>query len=163
MRGSKKAFQLGAAVAALSLCSVTQAQPRRTYLVSITSVPVETGDQVARFALDTWGIDILAICSIPAGWRIEAGRTAAPDGVIRGEATHGTTRLTGRRLAGLRNIALIRVDGAVRGGTQRTGSGDDIATFLGNMDIYDSRGAAREVPLTLRNVRLTPAQRCPQP
>ena len=151
------------AVAALSICSVAQAQGSRTYLASIESLPVRPGDEVEQFTIDTWGIDILAICSIPAGWRIEAGRTAAPDGIIRGEATHGVTRLTGRHLGSLRNIALIRTWGAVRGGNRRTGSGDEIATFLGSMRIYDSRGRGREVPLRLRNIRLVPAVRCPQP
>ena len=150
---------------ALASCAAAQsgangAEAPRTYLVSLAGVAIGADERVERFQIDTWGIDILAICRIPPGWVIEGGRTAAADGVIRGKATHGITRLDRSAFAGLGGVALVRIDGPVRGGTQRTGAGSEIATFLGQVVVQGPSG--REIPLTLENIRLVPARGCPE-
>lgn len=142
--------------------SAAPAQPQ-TYLVSIADAPIRRDELVEQFTIETWDLDIVAICSIPQGWQIRAGQTAAPDGVIEGEATHGVTRLNGERFNDLRNLALVRMWGPIRGGVSRVGSGEEIASFFGHADIADAGGRIRQVPLTLENIQLTPATRCPEP
>jgi hypothetical protein len=151
-----------AALALLAPPSAAPAAQGATYLVSIADVPAGHDELLDRFTIETWGLDILAICSIPPGWQIRAGRTAAPDGLIEGEATHGVTRLDRERLSDLANLALVRMWGPVQGGTRRTGAGDEIASFFGHAVLESAGGGARQVPLTLEQIRLTPAARCPE-
>jgi hypothetical protein len=154
------------ALAALALPGAppaAAAEQATTYLVSIADARIAEGELLEQFTIETWAVDILAICSIPRGWLIRAGQTAAPDGIIEGEATHGVTRLGSERWSDLENLALVRMWGPVRGGSRRTGPGEDIASFFGHADVTDTQGRLRQIPLTLDNLRLTPASRCPDP
>ena len=153
-------------LAALTLAgmpSAALAERNAIYLVSLADVPIRSDELVEQFTIETWGLDILAICSIPGGWQIRAGRTAAPDGLIEGEATHGVTRLDRDRLFELRNLALVRMWGTVQGGTRRLGPGEEIASFFGHAALTNSRGASRQLQLTLKNIRLERATGCPDP
>lgn len=157
-----KAIQLLWAVAILAMPAQADADRSRTYLASITGVSVGPDELVERFRIDTWAVDILAVCHIPPGWLLRAGRSATPAGLIEGEATHGVTRLNATQFSRLSDLALVRVDGPLRGGTRRTGPGSVLATFLGQVEISDSRGHSRQLQLRLENIRLTPAGGCPR-
>jgi hypothetical protein len=124
-----------------------------TYLASI-NVPLQSGERVESFSIDTWGVDVLAVCHIPSGWRITAGRSATPDGVIAGEGSHGTTWLGDTR--SLESLVLVGLYGPV----QKTEIDSVPATFKGNA-LVQKPIVEREVALTYENVRLVRADRCP--
>jgi hypothetical protein len=154
-----KKWPIAVPLLALAAMPAAAAEPSRTYLASI-AVPLSAGDRIDRFEIDTWGVDFLAVCRIPHGWRIKAGGSAAPDGRIEGEATHGITYIG--RTAELQGLALVRLYGPVQKHDIRTGPGGRIpATFAGRLGLYRASGRSQEIKLGYSNVRLTPATRCP--
>jgi hypothetical protein len=150
------------------LLALASAQPapadERSYLVSLAGFPLAQGEYVDGFRIDTWGVDILAVCRMPAGWYLRAGRSAAPDGVIEGSASHGVTFLDSDRLHEMNGLALVRIEGPVQAVDIPVESGRIPPTFAGQVTIGSYReGEGREAPITSGNVRLSPAERCPDP
>lgn len=128
-----------------------------TYLASIV-IPLGREDWVESFRFDTWGVDVLAVCHIPSGWRITAGQSAAPEGVIVGEGSHGVTWLGDMK--SLESLVLIRLYGPVQEVERIEGPTTHPANFAGKARLQTT-DASREVALGHANLRLTPASRCP--
>jgi hypothetical protein len=129
----------------------------RTYLASVVEVPLEAGESMESFSISTWGVEFKAICKIPGGWRIKAGNSATPDGVLEGEGSQGATWFNRRSPSELRHLALITLYAPVQRSDVRNGPD---ATFKGTATFSTDSGE-RNAPLTYRNVKLTPASRCP--
>ena len=147
--------------AALLLAAVAPADVPRTYLLSIVDLPVGQGEQMMAFALETWGVQFKAVCRIPQGWRIRAGHSATPEGELSGEGSHGATWFGTRSPPALRDFVLVTMHDAVqRADIREKGGGPIPASFKGHADI-STDADDRKVPLTYRNIRLTPAARCP--
>ncbi len=150
-----------AAFVALSGLALAAADdPGRSYLASIEGIALAEGEFLDAFSIDTWGVDMIAVCRIPPGWEIRAGRMASPDGVVAGEASHGVTFLDARRLGPLRHLVLVGLRDP-----PSEASGTLPATFAGRARIgrYGTDETRREVALGLANVRLEPATACPDP
>lgn len=136
--------------------------PRR-YLLSL-AIELRPGERIESFSIDTWGIDVLAICHVPAGWMMTGGRSAAPDGAIEGEGTHGVTWIGRDQLDRLQGLVLVERQGPV---TWRAapfdppGSGELPPSFAGHAEIVGGDG--RRVALGEAAIRLTPAEQCPPP
>jgi hypothetical protein len=128
-----------------------------TYLASVV-VPLEPGEKLESFSFDTWGVDILAVCHIPPGWRIKGGRSAAPDGIIAGDGSHGVTWLGDMKP--LESLVLVRLHGPVQATEEKTGPRTVPATFKGTATVAMT-DSEREVALGHSNVRLAPADHCP--
>ena len=129
-----------------------------TYLASIT-VPLGPDERLEAFDFETWGVEVLAVCHIPPGWRIAAGGSAAPDGVIAGKGSHGVTWISD--MTSLKNLVLVSLAGPVQQADRSNGSGVVPATFKGKASL-ETDDAPREVTLGHANVRLTPAEGCPR-
>ncbi|MDF7774664.1 hypothetical protein P1X14_05345 [Sphingomonas sp. AOB5] len=142
---------------ALLAASCTPTNKGRSYLVSIVDIPLKPGESMESFAIATWGVQFGAVCAIPGGWRIKAGNSATPDGDLQGEGSHGATWFSERSPAELRNFALVTLHGEVQ--REDVAFGPD-ATFKGHALISTEEGE-RKAALDYRNVRLTPARRCP--
>jgi hypothetical protein len=151
-------------LAPLALAAPAPAAAGETWLASIGGLELRAGEYVDGFRIETWGVDILAVCRIPPGWRVTAGRSAAPDGVFAGEATHGVTAIGAAHLSALGNIVLVRLHGAVQREAMPVEGGTVPATFAGRVSIGSHRPeGGREVRLTHANVRLMRAAACPPP
>lgn len=127
-------------------------------------IALQPDERIESFSIDTWGVDILAVCRIPPGWTMKAGRSAAPDGVIEGRSTHGVTWIGPADLGRLNGLALVELRGPIQPRTIRfdpPGSGELPATFAGRAEIAGESG--RTLELTAANMGLTPATRCPRP
>ncbi|HEX8126278.1 MAG TPA: hypothetical protein VF548_11910 [Allosphingosinicella sp.] len=127
------------------------------YLLSIADVPIAGEQRVTGFKLASWGVDWVALCAIPTGWRLRAGRNATPEGLFEGESTHGVTWLGS--LEPLRSVALVRVHGTVRWRDRRFPGGREPATLAGTLSL----SGGREVRLGESNLRLAAARTCPPP
>jgi len=125
-----------------------------TYLASIT-IPLDEHERLTSFRIDTWGVRFLAVCRIPLGWRVLAGGSAASDGVVMGDSSHGITWLNGTRP--LESLVLVRLEGPVR----KTDVGAVPATFHGKAILDAGDDKDRERPLSHANVQLTSAAQCP--
>jgi hypothetical protein len=156
-----KKLALLASIASSIPGSTASAGEPRPYLVSIEGLELAENEFVDGFAIDTWGVEVLAICRLPPGWEIRAGRRASPDGVLAGEASHGVTFLNRADAGALRGLALVRLEGPVNW----TRHGDMPATFAGRASIgrYGSDERRREQALTRTNIRIAAATRCPEP
>ena len=131
-------------------------QPRR-YLVSIVDIPLKPGESVVRFSIETWGVQFDAVCKIPSGWRIRAGSSATPDGVLEGNGSLGATWLSQSSPPELNGLVLVTLSGAI----QHKDRGAVPATFKGSATISAETGEP-QVALTARNIRLVPARDCPK-
>lgn len=162
-----KALALFPAIAAAAIAAAAPAvaEEERTYIASVAGIALGPSEYVDGFTVDTWGVRVLAVCRIPPGWEIRAGRAASLDGVIAGRASHGVTFLNRARLSQLEGLALIRLDGPVQRREIRRGSISWPATFAGHAEIgtYGVDERRRRVRLADANIRLTPATRCPAP
>lgn len=152
-----KSLALLAALTAAAPASAVEPPEGRIYLLSIGGIDLAKDESVTGFSIASWGVDWLALCRIPPGWRLRAGRNATPDGLLEGESTHGVTRLADPD--GLRELALVRLWGPVQWRARAVENGIVPATLAGRL----SRSEGPEVALGERNLRLTPAAACPAP
>lgn len=127
-----------------------------TFLASIVGVPLGPGESMVSFSISTWGVGFNAICKIPPGWRIKAGSSATPNGILEGEGSQGATWFNRRSPVALRNLVLISLYGPVQPDDVRNGPD---ATFKGEATISTEEGE-RKAALTYRNVRLIRAAKC---
>lgn len=145
--------------------SATQPAPvdhPKSYLASITDIPLKPGERIEGFSISTWGVTFTAVCQIPSGWTIKAGGSATPDGVLEGQASLGTTWLNEASPKPLHNFVLVTLYGPVqRRAVDKEGGPIHIpATFKGHA-LLSGDDAERKVRLSYANVDLTPASRCP--
>lgn len=131
------------------------------YLVSIVDVPLQGDESVESFTLSTWGVTFDAVCRIPAGWTVKAGRSLTPEGVLEGEGSLGTSWFRESSPPELQQFALVTLYGPVQreASAFTDGGGEVPATFAGSATVSTDDGE-RRIPLTADNVRLTPADRC---
>jgi hypothetical protein len=142
---------------ALLLTASAPGDRPRTYLVSVVDIPLASRESMESFSVATWGVAFKAVCRIPGGWRIKAGSSATPDGALEGTGSLGATWFKTRSPDGLRNLVLVTLHDALQ--RADVPNGPD-ATFKGSAVISTEDGE-RKVSLTYRNIRLTPATRCP--
>jgi hypothetical protein len=127
------------------------------HLLSIADIQVTRGQRVTGFKIASWGVDWVALCAIPTGWRLRAGRNASPEGLFEGESSHGVAWLAD--LEPLRTVALVRVQGPVRWRDKKFSGGRIPATLAGTLSL----SGGRQVKLGESNLRLTAARACPAP
>jgi hypothetical protein len=131
-----------------------------TYLASVVGIPRKPNEQVESFSFSTWGVRFQAVCRIPSGWRINAGSSATPNGVLEGNGSQGATWFSRGSPRALRGLVLLTLSGPIQPRDIRFGNGVVPATFNGRATLSTDAGE-RKVALTYRNLRLVPARRCP--
>lgn len=140
-----------------------QTDQPKGYLLSIVDLPLQGDESIEGFTLSTWGVTFGTVCHIPPGWTVKAGGSLTPEGVLEGEGSLGTSWFRESSPPELREFALVRLYGPVQRDTVNfpDGSGGVPATFAGTATISTDDGE-KQVSLTTDNVRLTPADRCPE-
>ena len=134
----------------------------RTYLLSVSDIPLRPRESMYEFSFETWGVEFLAVCHIPQGWRIEAGGGPTFEGVLKGQGSLGATWLDKASLKSLRNVVLVSMFAPIRRVPVRD-SGSSIiqpVTFKGRAKA-SGWTKDRTIALSETNVRLTPAKNCP--
>jgi hypothetical protein len=143
------------------LASAHRVDHARTYLASIVELPVGRNEQVRSFSFETWGVVFDAVCHIPPGWRIKAGSSATPNGVLEGDGSQGATWFNRGSPGGLADLILLRLSGPVQRRNRHDGRGGLVpATFNGYVSLSTDGNDDVRKPLTYRNVRLGRARRC---
>jgi hypothetical protein len=139
----------------------------RTYLVSIVKLSIGPNDYVHAYSIETFGVTMLAACRLPPGWTVTVGSSADPSGTISGEASLRVTYLDRTRLKYLHSLALIELTGPVKKRPIHSKSVDLPETFRGKANVgkygSDTDGEDREIQIAAKNIKLTPATRCPNP
>ena len=131
-----------------------------TYLASIRNIPLAQDGSIEKFSISTWGVEFLAVCHIPYGWRITAGNSASPDGELDGEGSEGITWFDKSSPKELADFVLLELYGPVQRADVPLANGYIPATFSGQATINTDDGD-RKVPITYKNVGLLAARQCP--
>ena len=172
MSGFHLFWFLAACLASLE-CNCPAAISAETQLLSITGIklqPLKSGSQargqyIASFDIKTWGVRVIAVCHIPGGWTISAGKNANPEGVLSGSAGEGVAFLDSESLHQLTDFFLVQVDDyhpVDRGDCTKNCTP---ASFAGDFYIgeYGSEDQPRPQRVLPSNIRLDVASRCPDP
>ena len=125
-------------------------------------VPLGADESIEAFKIATWGVTFQTVCEIPSGWSIKAGGSLTPEGVLEGEGSLGISWLPESSPSELSEFALVTLHGPVEHDalTDPDHSGGVPATFSGTATISTEDGD-KQVTLTAANIRLSPADRCP--
>ncbi len=137
----------------------------RTELLSLAGLPVAAGEYVSGFELQTWTVDVLAVCRFPIGWTITAGTYGDPGGVLSGTANIGAAFIGQTKLQALGSLFLVQVGQYRPRAIEGPGGSHTPATFAGTATIgrYGPETVERKVNLSGLNVRRVLAARCPKP
>jgi len=100
-------------------------------LLSIGGVALPEKGYIAGFKIDTWGVEVLAVCHLPPGWTITAGKSADPTGLLAGEASLGVAFLDRSALKQLSQMFLIELEGPYQEESKPIPNGEMPATFAG--------------------------------
>jgi hypothetical protein len=148
------------AIALTWVLAALPAHSATTQLLSLGLLPIKAGQYVSDFVIDTQGVDILAVCHVPFGWKITAGIDDAVTGSLQGHAGLGVSFIHDSNRAELDGLFLVRV---YKFTTRWDGSMPP--TFLGRFNVgrYGDDGASRRVKMTPANIKLAGADRCPPP
>lgn len=128
--------------------------PAQTSQLLSLSVPMARDERIDAFEVETAGVEILAVCRFPALWTLSAGANSSVTGTLSGQAGYGAAMLATDDAASLANLFLVRVH-ARREGMPPSFNG--IATVVTS----GTQPRERLVPITAREVLLTPAAECP--
>ena len=143
--------------------STAKAEQPSTWLVSVEGVSLGPNEQVTGFAFETWGVTVKAVCHIPDGWTIRAGRSTTPSGVLEGKGSNGVSWFMDGSPPEFQNLVLIELNGPVQQHDMRSSDGSGVfpATFSGQANIATDNGERTEA-LTANNLRLVAADACPR-
>jgi hypothetical protein len=133
-------------------------------LLSIEGIKLDGDGYVSGFSIDTWDIRILAVCHLPLGWTITAGRNLSFDGHLVGQASGFMLNLNSSQLGELKDLFLIETPDFAR-----AKSPTEPPMFQGSITIgnYKKPGDPevedRTVRLDQSNIVLKSASECPKP
>jgi hypothetical protein len=124
-------------------------------LVSLT-VPMSPEERIDAFEVVTTGVDILAVCRMPAMWTLSAGENSSVTGTLAGQSGYGAARLGPADHASLAHLFLVRVH------PRRAGMPPnfDGTTTLVTPGLQPRERVAR---ISGNELRLTQAAHCPAP
>lgn len=130
------------------------------YLLSIVHLPLKRDESVKQFSFATWGIGVNAVCHIPEGWRITAGRDADPEGEIAGRGSNGVSWFKESNPKELGDLVLVTLYMPVQKTDVKQHDGIVPATFNGEA-LVSGLDADRKIPLSYKNIHLVSAAHCP--
>jgi hypothetical protein len=134
-----------------------------TELLSIVGINLPENGYVNEFNIETWGVEVLAVCRLPEGWTITAGKSADPSGILKGEASLGVTFLNQHRIGELRGLFLVHLE-SYQAEERVEPNVVYPATFKGTISVGTYGGGdigGREIRIAPTNLLRTPAARCP--
>jgi hypothetical protein len=132
----------------------------RRLLLSVDGLILPKNKEIYAFRIETFGVDLLAVCSLPMGWELRSEKYEDPEGYMSGEADLHANRL--------RSTSMYLVDVYdYRATTVRDGNTEHPASFSGWVQIGSRERFGdwhgRKVTLRPNNFRLSDATRCPAP
>jgi len=135
-----------------------------TQLLSISELEMHPNTYISGFEIETWNIRVRAVCKIPLGWIITAGRDISPLGKLIGSASGFMANLDIKQISEDHDLDdLFLIDDLSRAPRSPT----EPPTFVGKIiagEFFKGRPARdRIIKLKESNVVLTSATECPRP
>jgi hypothetical protein len=146
---------------AVVFCMLASMTAQAMKLVSIQDLNIGKTEYVAAFEIETWAVQIRAICRLPVGWIITAGKELNPGGRISGRASGFMTSLNYQQVEEFKDLFLIDDSTA-----NRRPAPSEPPMFEGSITVgsYDApRAEERVVPLKVSNIVLRDAAQCAAP
>lgn len=122
-------------------------------LVSLAWTPANADQNLQAFDLQVTGVDVLAVCHVPAGWTINVTGAGAGVTELEGHATVGAAFLGIDNLADIAGLFLVRA----RPNEKLTVSGE-LTT-----GVYGGDDGQLKVQATAATLRREAASQCPPP
>jgi len=150
----------------LLLCGLS-ASPAgaETALLSIRGLEIRQNEYAVSFAIETWDVELLAICRIPPGWEIGGGRSIDASGTLFGSAGGTVATVVHGQTDGLDGLFLVSLPKEVRSADTQQGATIYAATLKGSygVETYGSDIDPVKRTMSWANFSLMPASRCPDP
>jgi len=130
-------------------------------LVSIEKLDLAPNQYVTSFEIETWAIEIVAVCRIPPGWQITAIESIDPGGRLAGSATGFVANIGENHLTNLKDLFLIAPP------SPEVYQAPDVppmfngSVIVGTYDWDDHD--EHTLPLNTSNLVMRPAKGCPPP
>lgn len=150
-------FVLGLAAATL-LAAPAGAQREKKYLLSMSSLPIASGQYISSFEIRTWDVRILAVCRIPEGWDLGGGTDGSLAGRIHGEGGVGLAYIADAKAPLLKDMVLVAF-GTVR--AHRTANLPATFSATVNVGRYGPDERTKRVSLAPASLTWRRAERCP--
>lgn len=148
---------LGVLVVAFVSVAQPSAAAVRRVLLSVNGLTLPHDKDIYAFHIDTFGVQFVAVCSVPMGWELRSEKYEGQEGYISGKADLHASRL--------RFTRMYLVD--VYDYQERSRNNGRPASFSGWVQIGSRERFGdwhgREVALRPSNFHLTNASRCPVP
>jgi hypothetical protein len=132
-------------------------------LLSIKVQDLNADSYISGFQIKTWDIRLRAICKIPVGWMMTAGKELNPGGVISGFASGFMANIDMKQLEKLNDFILI--DDAEARSPPAPGSPSEPPTFQASLLVgeYSKSPTQRDRRIRLKDLEivLKPATQCP--
>jgi len=132
-------------------------------LLSVKAPDLNADSYISGFQIKTWGIRVRAICKIPAGWMMTAGKELNPGGVISGFASGFMANIDMKQIEKLNDFILI--DDAEARSPPASRSPSEPPTFRASLLVGEYSKSAtqrdRRIPLNDAEIVLKPATQCP--
>jgi hypothetical protein len=153
-----------AILASLAAVFTCIAQPSaatvRRALLSMEGLKVPKDKAVYAFHIDTFGVEVLAVCSLPMGWELRSEKYEDPEGYMSGKADLHAARLRFTSMY-LVDVYDYRATTVQDGNTEHPASFSGWAQIGSREQFGDWHG--RRVTLRPNNFHLADARRCPDP
>jgi hypothetical protein len=127
-------------------------------LLTVDGLTIPAGGALASFQIDTWGVDVLAVCNVPPLWEIKEEKFLDPAGLLSGRSDPYH-----RTLTKLDQMYLVDVYGYQPLPKGNPKGEYHPATFAGWFEVFDGNGDVIKKRRVFRagNFHLTPAAHCP--
>lgn len=136
-----------------------------TALLSIRGLEIRQNEYAVSFTIETWDVELLAICRIPPAWEIGGGRSIDASGTLFGSAGGAVAAVVHGQTNGLDGLFLISLPKEVRSADAQEGVTVYPATLKGRygVETYGSDMDPVKRTMSWANFTLVPASRCPDP
>lgn len=122
-------------------------------LVSLAWTPADADQNLQAFDIQVTGVDVVAVCHVPAGWTINVTGAGAGVTELEGHATVGAAFLGLDNLADIAGLFLVRA---------RPNATPTVSGTL-TTGVYGGDGGQVEIQATAAALRREPASQCPPP
>lgn len=122
-------------------------------LVSLVWTPANADQNLQAFEIQVTGVDVLAVCHVPAGWTINVTGAGAGVTELEGHAIVGAAFLGLDNLADIAGLFLVRA------------RPNETPTVFGKLitGVYGGDGRQVEVKATVATLRREAVSQCPPP
>lgn len=156
----RRSAVLGLFAAASTCIAQPSVAAVRRALLSIDGLTLPKDKAIYAYRIDTFGVEFLAVCSVPSGWELKSQKYENPGGYLSGQADLHASRLRFTRMY-LVDVYEHQAEAVREADAEHPASFSGWVQIGSRQQFGDWQG--HKVTLGPKNFRLTDATRCPDP